>query len=203
MFAQVIQGRAKDKDALRAQFEKWERELKPGAKGLLGSTAGVANDGTFVAVVRFESSDAARANSDRPEQGRWWDETSRYLEGDVVFHNCGEVETWLAGGSDDAGFVQIMQGRVNDVAAARRLNAQAESIPNERPDVIGGTVAWHDDPKGEYTEVVYFTSEEEARAGEKKMNHSQGMDEFMQEWEKIHEGDVRYIDLSSPWFSSP
>ena len=35
---------------------------------------GMCDDGTFVALARFESAEAARRNSDRPEQGEWWAE---------------------------------------------------------------------------------------------------------------------------------
>ena len=30
-------------------------------------------DGRMVALVRFDSEEAARRNSDRPEQGAWWE----------------------------------------------------------------------------------------------------------------------------------
>ena len=41
MFVQVIEGRVSDRDGLRRQMDKWESELRPGATGFLGSTAGV------------------------------------------------------------------------------------------------------------------------------------------------------------------
>ncbi len=80
MFVQVIQGRAKDPAGLRKQFQAWDNELRPRATGFLGSTAGVSDDGEFIALARFESEEAARANSDSPEQaggGRRPSSTSR------------------------------------------------------------------------------------------------------------------------------
>ncbi|MFW5899005.1 MAG: hypothetical protein ACOCUN_00905, partial [Jiangellaceae bacterium] len=71
MFVQVIEGRTENADGLHAAMDKWAEDLAPGASGWLGSTAGVTSDGRFVALVRFESEEAARRNSDRPEQGRW------------------------------------------------------------------------------------------------------------------------------------
>ena len=53
-------------------LDLWVRDLAPDAAGWLGSTGGVTADGRAVAIVRFESAKAARANSDRPEQSDWW-----------------------------------------------------------------------------------------------------------------------------------
>ena len=55
MFVQVIQGRVSDKDKVREVLERWTTELGPTAKGWLGSTGGVTDDGRLIALVRFES----------------------------------------------------------------------------------------------------------------------------------------------------
>ena len=81
MFVQVIQGQVSDPEQARAALDRWARELAPGAGGWLGSTAGVTEDGRFIALARFESEEAARRNSDRPEQDRWWAETARLFTG--------------------------------------------------------------------------------------------------------------------------
>ena len=75
MVEQVIQGRTSDEAGLRAALDRWVEELAPGSIGWLGSTEGVTDDGTFIGVARFESAEAARRNSDRPEPGRWGAET--------------------------------------------------------------------------------------------------------------------------------
>jgi nucleoid-associated protein YgaU len=202
MFVQVIQGRAKDAAGLRKQFDRWSSELKPGATGWLGSTAGVSDDGEFIALARFESEEAARRNSDRPEQGQWWAETEKFFEGDVMFHDCPRVETFLKGGSDDAGFVQIIQGHVSDIDEAIRLTRQLdESLPKVRGDVIGGTTAYN--PNGRYTEAVYFTSEAEARDGERKMGESEESQARLKEMEAVSVEEPKYIDLRDPWLLSP
>src|SRR4051794_17030545 len=101
MFAQVIQGRTSDPEIIRTATDRWVQELSPGADGWLGSTAGGTDDGRFVVVVRFESAEAARRNSDRPEQGRWWAETSRSFDGEVSFLDSDDVLVELTG--DPAG----------------------------------------------------------------------------------------------------
>ena len=36
------------------------------------------------------------------------------MDGPPEFHDCDDVTVWLGGGSDDAGFVQIIQGQTDD-----------------------------------------------------------------------------------------
>jgi hypothetical protein len=201
MFVQVIQAKVKDAAGLQKQWEKWEQELKPGAVGYLGSTAGVTADGEFIALARFENEDAARSNSDRAEQGAWWEETSQYLE-DPMFHDCPLVDLMLEGGSDDAGFVQVIQGKVTDVEKARELDRSTQAqMKDMRPDVIGGIVAWHPE-NGRFTNAIYFTSEAEARAKEKETSSAPEFEEFMAEWQAISDGEPKYLDITEPWYSS-
>lgn len=199
MFIQVIEGRAGDEEALRGQFERWLDELAPGAEGWLGSTAGFADDGGFIAVVRFESEEAARRNSDRSEQGRWWEETAEHFADEVKFSDYADVEMLLDGGSDDAGFVQVLRARASDIIRVLGLNKQLEPVLREyRPEVIGGTFAYSQD--GDFTETVYFSSEAEAREGEKK--EAPEFKHFLDEWTGLVE-NVRYIDLHEPLMWSP
>lgn len=198
MFAQIVQGRATDPAGLQKQWERWIEDVKPGAEGFLGSTGGITADGEFITIARFESEQAARANSDRPEQSAWWEETSQYLA-DPMFHDCREVELFGGGGSDDAGFVQVIQGKTNDVAKARALDARMEPAMRERrPDVIGGINAWHPE-NGRFTTFIYFTSEAEARAKEKEMNESEEVAEYMREMEALSDGEPKFLDITEPW----
>ena len=201
MFVQVIQGKAKDPAGLRKQFERWDQEIKPTANGFLGSTAGVTADGEFIALARFESEEAARANSDNAQQTAWWEETSRYVE-DPMFHDCTLVDLMNEGGSDDAGFVQIIQGKVKDVDKARSLgSATRDQMRDMRPDVIGGIVAWHPQ-NGRYTNAIYFTSEAEARANERQSSSSPEFQKFMEEWGALADGEPKFLDITQPWYSS-
>jgi hypothetical protein len=200
VFVQVIQGRVSDAGQLRARMDQWVRDLSAGATGWLGSTIGVTADGTGIGVARFESPDAARRNSERPEQGQWWAETATLFDGDVSFHDCSEVHVFGRGGSDDAGFVQIIQGRYTDPAKAVELLQRSEQPLRElRPDVIGGELCLHGD--GGFTQAVYFTSEAEARAGE----HTQPPPEAqeMLDEEAAITTDLVFYDLTDPWLYSP
>jgi len=114
VFVQVIQGQVADASKVWAAFDRWAQELAPGATGWLGSTAGVTEDGRFIALARFQSQEAARANSDRPEQDRWWAETSQLFTGQATFKDSSDVTVDVTGEPDDAGFVQVIQGRGSD-----------------------------------------------------------------------------------------
>ena len=199
MFVQVIHGRAKDREGLRRQNERWLQELKPGAEGFLGGTAGLSDDGTAVLIARFGSEEAARKNSARPEQDAWWRETSGLFDGEVHFHDSTDIELTREGGSDEAGFVQVIHGRAKDPDRVRELDAQQEeAIGRYRPDVIGGVTAWHEG--GLFTSVIYFTSEEEARRGERTMTTDmpeESRNQF-EEWMSLLD-DVTFIDVRDPW----
>ncbi len=75
------------------------REVKQGAQGFLGATAGVAADGTFVGLARYESEAGAQASRSRPEQTAWREEALAHL-GDLQIHESTDVDLILDGGSD-------------------------------------------------------------------------------------------------------
>lgn len=201
MFVQVIEGKVSDPGRVREALDRWARELAPGAIGWLGSTAGVTEDGTFIAVARFESEDAARRNSDRREQDQWWAGTAKLFTGEPTFRDSTEIDVDVYGDPDQAGFVQIIQGRSSDPARSRELMAQApEEWTAFRPDIIGSVGVTHDD--GAYTAVLYFTSEEEAREGERKEPPPE-LKEQMDKMGELEVGEPTFLDLKEPWLYSP
>ncbi len=127
----------------------------------------MTGDGRFVALARFESEQAARRNSDRPEQAQWWTETAQLFTGEVTFCDSGDVTVDVHGDPDQAGFVQVMHGRASDLDRARELMAQnPDEMAAFRPDVIGSVTVGHEG--GAYTLAFYFTAEQAARDGESK-----------------------------------
>src|SRR3954470_17211635 len=142
MFVQIIQGKVKDADLLARQSERWVAEIKPGVKGYLGSTTGVTPDGRAITIARFESADAAATNSDNALQTAWWNETSKAYDGEPTFIDCTDVDTMLCGGSNDAGCVQVVQGRATDQAAMRKeMGSMETSLRSARPDTLGRAIA--------------------------------------------------------------
>jgi len=224
MHVQVIQGHVFDRMDVHDAFDRWVRDLAPGAEGWLGTTAGVTADHMFVMLTEFESTEAARRNSHRPEQHEWWTEISKLFTSDVAFRDCPVTGMVLGGPSIDAGFVQIVQGRVSDHARAwapggRSVGSRpavgparialAPAVvqlalghvePRLRPDFIGAVEAF--DPTDDtLTEAAYFTSESAAREGERKPLPAEAA-ALMQEWQALLE-DVRYYDLPEPWLYLP
>jgi hypothetical protein len=202
VFIQVIQGRVTDAEQLRRSMDQWVEDLAPGAAGWLGSTAGITPDGRFIATARFESEQAARANSDRPEQGAWWAEVEPALS-DVAFHDCTDVTLVNGGGSDRAGFVQVMQTKAGDAAAVARLRELGEQLAplmaQMRPDLMGLTIAMHDE--GGTTQLAYFTSERAAREGESTPPPADAAAQLEEMGQLM--GEVDYFDLPDPWLTSP
>jgi hypothetical protein len=201
VFVQIIQGQVDDASAMQAALDRWVSDLAGEATGWLGSTAGVTDDGTFLTVARFENEESARENSDRPEQDRWWSETSQLFRGEPTFSESTEVDLDLMGDPDQAGFVQVIRQKVTDPDRVRELmKTDVGEFRDFRPDLLGTLTAVHDD--GVMTTVAYFTSEEEARAGEQKEPTAEMM-AAMQEAQKLSVGEPEYFDLRSPWLASP
>ena len=201
MFVQVIQGKTSNPEALHAAVDRWMQELAPGATGWLGSTGGVTEDGRFITVARFESAEAARRNSERPEQDRWWAETEKLFDGAPTFRDSTDVTVDLHGDPDRAGFVQIMQGRSTDPDRAKQLMSQDEDKwAAFRPDMVGSVVIGHEG--GAYTMIMYFTSEADAREGEHKEVPPE-LRATMEEMNTLSVGETEFFDLKQPALRSP
>jgi hypothetical protein len=201
MFVQVIRGKVADPEQVHAAMERWMRDLAPGASGWLGSTAGVTEDGRLVAIARFESAEAARRNSDRPEQDAWWSEVSKAFTGEVTFADSEDVDVDIVGDPDAAGFVQVMEGRTTDARRVRELmDSSRDQMRAFRPDILGSLDVLHDD--GRFTMAVYFTSEQAAREGERKEPPPE-VARVMEEMNSLGAGEMEFLDLEHPWLYSP
>lgn len=195
MFIQIIQGSCSRRDEMRAQLDRWFTERSPEVRGWLGGTYGFTDDGMFVAVIRFDSKESAMANSDSREQSAWWADTEALFDGPVEFHDCADVTLMMDGGSDRAGFVQIIRGKADDPDALRAMMSDTALLHEMRPDILGATLAIEAD--GTFTETVAFTDEASARRGE-QMEMPAEMRERMES--AMH--DVSFVDLHHPFFAS-
>lgn len=195
MFIQVMQGPCTRRDDLRAAVDAWHTDVG-GAAGWLGGTFGFTDDDQFIGVVRFESQELAMANSDRPEQGAWAETFIAAFDGPVEFHDCTDVTEFLDGGSDDAGFVQVIRGQVTDRDLVKVMMSDTDALRQMRPEIIGGTFAITDD--GTFTQTVAFTDEASARSGEAGEAPPA---EIALALQSLMAGATFY-DLHHPWFES-
>ncbi len=77
------------RQAVLDMFDKWEREQKSKAKGYVRSVTVTNNDDPdgIMAGVRFDSVENYNANSDRAEQGAWFQELRAILAADPEWFN--------------------------------------------------------------------------------------------------------------------
>ena len=123
------------------------------------------------------------------------------FDGQPTFRNSTDVVVDVQGDPDQAGFVQVMQGRGSDPERAKQLMAQdADKWAELRPDVIGSVTIGHDE--GAYTMVMYFTSEAEAREGERKEPPPE-LQAQMEEMNTLIIGEPEFFDLKHPILASP
>ncbi|GAA2149903.1 hypothetical protein GCM10009844_30120 [Nocardioides koreensis] len=193
MFIQIIQGKCRRQDELRAMAQRWVDEVGSGASGWLGGTYGFTDDDMFIGVVRFESRETAMANSNRPEQGAWAEQMMALMDGPVEYHDCDDVTLMMEGGSDQAGFVQVIRGKVDDPARLKAMMADTTLLHELRPDILGATLAI--EPDGTFTETVAFTDEESARRGEQVQPPADVMADLDYAMK-----DATFYDLHHPWF---
>jgi hypothetical protein len=200
MFIRVIQGRATNPPGIRRDLGRWQRQLAADADGWLGSTTGITEDGWSVTVVRFASEAQARRNSDRPEQREWWRDASQHLAR-VAVHDASKIHLDQDDGAEQAGFVRVTQGHSDDLERMVHARPGQEVLAGDAPQILGMTVAEHADRPGDFTQIVYFSSEQDARrleqeppieAEEPGQAHRRGL-----------MADLRTFDLRDPQMLSP
>ena len=201
MFAQIIRGKTFDSGAVRPLVDRWLEELARGATGWLGTTSGVTDDNQLFVLVRFESEDDARANSDRPEQGEWWAEMETLFEEAPAFRDSSEVFVETRGDLNSAGFVQVRMGKFMDMDRVTKI--MIDSLPArtaDRPDILGTVnVGFGND---EAVTLIYFKSEVAARKGERK-EPSPEVKAVLQEMRSLSVGQPEFLNLRTLWLDSP
>jgi hypothetical protein len=107
----------------------------------------------------------------------------------------------VVGDPDSAGFVQVMHGRSTDPERARALmDDDSTAWADFRPDIIGSVAVAHEG--GAYTMAIYFTSEADAREGERKEPPPE-LKAQMEEMDALSAGPPEFFDLKQPWLYSP
>jgi heme-degrading monooxygenase HmoA len=200
VFIQVIQGQVRHAEPVYVELDQWIKELSGSAQGWLGSTAGVTDDKRFITLSRWESEEAARRNSARPEQDHWWRSFSELFTDPPTFHESSDIMLDINGDPDHARFVQVMQGRGTNPGRARELmGSHSDEWAAFRPEVLGSVGCMYDD--GAYTMAIYFTDEASAREGERKQPPPE-LQADMDEMNTLSVGEPEFFDLRAPWLHS-
>jgi hypothetical protein len=201
MFIQIIQGRATNPPGIRRDLGRWQRQLAADADGWLGSTTGITDDGWSITVVRFASEAQARRNRDRPEQREWWRDAAQHLAR-IAVHDAPKVHIFRDGGAEEAGFVRVIQGHRDDLERMVSLGRdQEEVLAREAPHILGMTVAEHADRPGDFTQIVYYTSEQDARRYDQEPA-AEAEEPALKELRDLMT-DLRSFDLRDPQLLSP
>jgi hypothetical protein len=197
VFIQMVEGQCSRQDEMRGLVDDWCGSMAD-RPGWLGGTYGFTDDGRFVGVVRFDSQGACRECAQAPEAPMWWAGAEALFDESCRIHESEDVSMMLDGGSDSAGFVQVMCGKVADSDKFRHMTSDTEMtsmLHQARPEIIGATMAM--EPDGSFVETIAFTSEDEARRGEQLAMP----DEIRADLASAM-ADVEYLDLHHPWFAS-
>jgi hypothetical protein len=182
---------------MRALVDDWCGTMAE-RPGWLGGTYGFTGDERFVGVVRFDSSTACRDSAAMADSAIWWAGADALFDSGCEIHESEDVSMMLDGGSDNAGFVQVMHGKVGDADKFRHFMTDTEvtsMLHQTRPEIMGATLAM--EPDGTFIETIAFTDEESARKGEQLEMPA----EMQQNFESAMT-DVEYIDLHHPWFAT-
>jgi hypothetical protein len=98
--------------------------------------------------------------------------------------------------------VQVIQGHSDHLERMASLaRDQDEVLAREAPHILGVTVAEHADRPGDFTQILYFTSEQEARSYDQDPAIDE--DEPAQEERRSLMTSLRSFDLRDPQLLTP
>jgi hypothetical protein len=91
--------------------------------------------------------------------------------------------------------VQVIQSKALDRERIDAINAEVgPAMTESRPEIIGAVSVWDGD---HVCDIAYFTTEEAARAGEKK-ELPEAHRKLFEEWQSLIEG-ATFLDIKDPW----
>ena len=143
MFIQMVQGRCSRHDGMRDLVEDW-CAMMADRPGWLGGTYGFTDDDRFLGIVRFDSAGACKEAASTSQAAILWAGAEDLFDGRPEIHESEDISMMLQGGSDSAGFVQVMKGRVADADRFRHFMTDTEMtsmLHEARPEIIGATLA--------------------------------------------------------------
>jgi hypothetical protein len=138
VFIRIMRGRVVGGAGTRVDLVRWRQEVGSGTPGWQRLTAGVTDDGEAVAVFRFADEAAAWRSTERPEHAAWQATVDRHLSGPATWYDCPVVSVMKGGDDAEAGFVQVMHGRLVDPVRLAAMRAEVERTLRERAPTCSG-----------------------------------------------------------------
>ena len=79
-----IKAKPGERDAVIENFNRWSKERRPQVKGFVRSVlaSSISDPDEFMAGAMFDTKESYDANSNDPEQGKWYEELRSHLVAD-------------------------------------------------------------------------------------------------------------------------
>lgn len=187
MFVELVQGRAIDPTGLHQAWDQALVGIGAEAAGWLGATSGVSAAGGFMAILGFESEEAARITMDRLDRRAAWDRLAP-LAADLTFRECPNVRAFGLRDPRYADLVQVTQGPANDIGRVVSVFEKSSRAGTADETVIGGLLCWDD--AGFATSALYRRSPEAGAAS--------APDTLREDAPALIHQPAR-LDLAGPW----
>ena len=191
----MVEGACTHEDDMQMLVDDWCTRMAD-EPGWLGGTYGFTDSGRFLGIVRYESRAAWTECCSAADAGMWWAAAEEVFDAMPEIHESEDVTMMFDGGSDDAGFVQVMRGQVGNPDKLRRILTDQDMtsmLHQARPEILGATLMMEDD--GSFTETIAFTDEDSARRGESMEMPAEVAADLQEAM-----AEVAYYDLHKPWF---
>lgn len=139
MFAEVVHSADGEAAAVQEAWKGALAAIEDKGVGWLGATAGRGPDGTFVAVLCFETEEMSRITADRLADASAWDGLAA-AAGGLTFRECPHVTAFVDAGDEEIAGVEVTQGMVTDVG--RVMSAFRSASRSD--DAAAGLLCWDD-----------------------------------------------------------
>lgn len=195
---ELIDGEVAEPEGLEDVYRRWFDEIAP--EGWLSATAGVSDDGRFLAMHRFPSAESARRMDDEARRS-WRSDLSQHLD-EVQVHEASHVATFGQARPDEAGSVVVVQAEARVTRDVLERIAQDELHAMRRRDLValGGLLAHHGD--GRFTELIYYPPGAQT-FGEHRDSPLAEEGASMLEQLAEHVSGLDYRNIPEPWIARP
>ncbi len=143
MFIELVHGRVGERPNLRGRWVPTLTSIADAALGWFGATSGLARDGTFLAMLAFDSEESARITMDGLHDRGAWDELASLVM-DLTFRECPNVLASNLRDTGDTHLVHVTQGFADEVGRVVPLFERMMDAGGSQRGVSGSLLCWDD-----------------------------------------------------------